>query len=151
MRIWLEFDITTLLSQRYSQVSWVELNCCGLFAANLWRQHSLRICIRRKYEPGFTLHVHAYYQHIFEEIWLNQTFSFVFFSIELLNTGWCQRRCFLLSVLLTWRAEHEHVKPNTGRIVDTTKYRIKGESHKFVSSVEGHDLIFPGLFLCPVL
>ena len=52
-RIWREFDVTTLLSQRYSQVSRAELNCCELFVANLWSQHSLRIRIRRKHEPGF--------------------------------------------------------------------------------------------------
>ena len=51
MRMRREFDVTTFLSQWYLQVSWAELNCCELFVANLWRQHSLRI--RRKYEPAF--------------------------------------------------------------------------------------------------
>ena len=50
---WREFDVTTLFSHRYSQVSSAsELNCCDLFVVNLWRQHSYRI--RRKYEPGFS-------------------------------------------------------------------------------------------------
>ena len=51
-RIWREWDVMTLLSQRYSQVSRAEFNCCELFVANLWRQHSLRI--RMKYELGLT-------------------------------------------------------------------------------------------------
>ena len=55
-RIWRECDVTTLLSQRYSQGSRAEFNFCELFVANLWRQHSLRIRIRRKYEPGFNHH-----------------------------------------------------------------------------------------------
>ena len=46
-----EFDVTSFL--RSSQVSRAEGNCCELFVANLWRQHSLSIRIRRKYEPGF--------------------------------------------------------------------------------------------------
>ena len=36
-------------------MSRAEFNCCELFAAILWRQHSLRIRIHRKYEPGFTV------------------------------------------------------------------------------------------------
>ena len=54
MRIWHEFDVTTLFSLRYSQESWAQVNPCELFVANLRRQHSYRIRIRRKYEPGFT-------------------------------------------------------------------------------------------------
>ena len=53
MQIWSEFD------RRHnppfvaiSQVSWAEGNCCEFVVANLWRQHSYRIRIRRKYEPG---------------------------------------------------------------------------------------------------
>ena len=56
-----EFDVN-LTSQpsfrsNYSQVSWAELSCCEFFVANLWREHSyrIRIRIRRKYEPGFTI------------------------------------------------------------------------------------------------
>ena len=39
-RIWRVFDVSTLLLQWYSQVSWAMLNCCKLFIANLWHQHS---------------------------------------------------------------------------------------------------------------
>ena len=53
MRMRSKFDVTTILSQRYSQGSWTELNCCEYSLRFLWRQHSLRIGIRRKYEPGF--------------------------------------------------------------------------------------------------
>ena len=35
-----------------SQVSRAELNCCKLFVANLWHQHSLRNSVCRKYEPA---------------------------------------------------------------------------------------------------
>ena len=56
MRTWMqmrsEFDVTTALSQRYSQVSCPELNCCEYLLRIVWRQHSL--LIRRKYEPVFT-------------------------------------------------------------------------------------------------
>ena len=46
-----EFDATTLLSQRYSQVSGAELNCCKYSLRNLWRQHSLHIRRKYMYEP----------------------------------------------------------------------------------------------------
>ena len=35
--------------------SWAQLNCYELFVANMWHQHSNRIPIHRKYEPGFSL------------------------------------------------------------------------------------------------
>ena len=52
MQILREFDVTTLPSQQYLQVSQAELNCCKLFVANLWHQHSLRNSVCRKYEPA---------------------------------------------------------------------------------------------------
>ena len=56
--MWLrsKFDVTTILLQRYSQVSWAELNCCEYLLQILRRQHLVHI--RRKYEPGFIL-LHA--------------------------------------------------------------------------------------------
>ena len=47
-RIWREFHVTPAVSQRYSQVSWAELNCWEYSLRIVWRQHSLRI--RRKYD-----------------------------------------------------------------------------------------------------
>ena len=50
-----EVNLTSQPSFRRDIRKWVVFNCCKLFAASLWRQHSYRIRIRRKYEPGFTL------------------------------------------------------------------------------------------------
>ena len=61
-RIWCEFDVTTILSQRYSQVIWMKLNCCECSLWFLWRQHLLLNRIRRKCEPGLSLKIEDHWQ-----------------------------------------------------------------------------------------
>ena len=45
MRIWREFGL-------HNSCFAAQLNPCEVFVANMWRQHSYRIRIRRKYKPG---------------------------------------------------------------------------------------------------